>query len=131
MKFFLATDETSPQLECKIAVKTDFDNARKNKLQHFLLYQDCQNSYYEVGLLGNSTFKPIPYSTWFKSNTQQKPLKQKTYRTNLLPSVDKENLIDNVNLTESPDLDSKQTINQVFNLHEPLDSFFWNANYLK
>ena len=62
IKFYLAKDETSPQLERKYAVKNDIDQSRKNNLQHL----DCQNNHYEVDLLGTSTFKPIPYSNWIK-----------------------------------------------------------------
>ena len=72
IKFYLAKDETSPQLECKYAIKTDIDQSQINKLQHFPLYLDCQNNHYEVDLLGTSTFKPIPYSQCIKNNTQQK-----------------------------------------------------------
>ena len=77
IRFFLAKDETSPQLECNYAVKTDVDHAQINNLQHFHLYLDCQNKHYEVDILGNSTFKPIPYSSWIWNNAQQKPLRQK------------------------------------------------------
>ena len=70
IKFFLAKDETSPRLQCKYAVKTDIDLSQTINLQDFPLYLDCQNHHYEVGLLGNSTFKPIPYSSWIKHNTQ-------------------------------------------------------------
>ena len=76
IKFYLAKDETSPQLECKYAVKTDIDQSQINNLQHFPLYLDCQINHYEVDLLGTSTFKPIPYSRWIKNNTQQKKIKQ-------------------------------------------------------
>ena len=62
--------------EYKYAVKTDIDQSQINKLQHFPLYLDCQNNHYEVDLLGTSTFKPIPYSQWIKTNTQQKRIKQ-------------------------------------------------------
>ena len=34
-------------------------------------------------MLGKSTFKPIPYSSWIKNNTQQKPVNQKLYYKNL------------------------------------------------
>ena len=61
-----------------------------NNLQHFPLYADCQNNYYEIDLLGKSTFKPIPYSSWIKINTQQKPVKQKLYRKDLFPLIEKE-----------------------------------------
>ena len=56
----------SPRLECKYAVKTDFDQSQINYLQHFSVYLDCQNNHYEVDLLGTSNFKPIPYSQWIK-----------------------------------------------------------------
>ena len=67
IRFFPAKHETSPRLDCKYAVKTDVDHAQINNLQHFPLYLDCQNNHYEVNLLGNSTFKPIPYSSWIKT----------------------------------------------------------------
>ena len=44
------------------------------------------------------------------------------YRTDLFPLLEKENLTDNVNLSQPPNLDSKYTIYQVFNLHESLDN---------
>ena len=44
------------------------------------------------------------------------------YRTDLFPLIEKENLIDKKNLSGPPDKVSKYTINQVFNLHEPLDN---------
>ena len=76
VKIFLAQDERSPRLECKYAVKTDVDQTQINNLQHFLLCLDCQNNHYEAELLGKSTFKPIPYSSWMKNNTQQKLFKK-------------------------------------------------------
>ena len=82
---FLAQDNTLPRLECKYAVKTDLDNSQMNSLQYFPSYLDCPNNYYEVDLLKNSIFKPIPYSSGIKNNTEQKPLKQKTYRTKFSP----------------------------------------------
>ena len=42
------------------------------------------------------------------------------YRTDLFPLKEKENLTDNINLSGPPDIDSKYTMNQVFNLHDPL-----------
>ena len=63
------------------AIKTDNDQLQINHLQHFSQYLDCQNNHYEVDLLGKSTFKPIPYSSWFKNNTQQKPIRQQSYKT--------------------------------------------------
>ena len=66
IKFYLAKDETSPRLEFKYAAKTDIDQSQLNNLQLFLLYSDCRNNHYEVGLLRTSTFKPIPYSRWIK-----------------------------------------------------------------
>ena len=77
IKFFLAKNETSPRLQCNYGVKTDIDQSQFNNLQHFPLYLDCQNNHYEVDLLRTSTFKPIPYSSWIKNKTQQKPIKQK------------------------------------------------------
>ena len=77
IKFFLAKHETSSRLQCKYAVKTDIDQSQIKNLQHFPLYLDCQNNHYEVDLLGTSTFKPIPYSSWIKNNTHHKPVKQK------------------------------------------------------
>ena len=80
--FFHAKGETSQRLECKYAVKTDVDHAQISNLQHIPLYLDCQNNHYEVDKLVNSTFKPIPYSSWIKNNTQHKPLRQ-TYSPNI------------------------------------------------
>ena len=71
-KFFLVKDENSPRLQCKTAVKIDIDQSQINNLKHFPLYLLCQNNHYEVDLLRKSTFKPIPYSSWIKNNTQQK-----------------------------------------------------------
>ena len=82
IKFFLAKDEISPKLQCKNAEKTDIDKSQINNLQHFPLYLNYQNNHYEVDLLGKSTFKPIPYSSWIKNNTQQKPVKQKFKKKN-------------------------------------------------
>ena len=48
-----------------------------------------------------------------KNNTQQKPFKQKLYR---------KNLTDNINISGPSNIDSKYTINHVFNLHDPLDT---------
>ena len=84
-KFFLAKDETSLQLECKYAVKTDIDQSQINNLLLFPLYLECQNNHYEVDLLGTSTFKPIPYSSRIKNNIQQKPIRQQSYRKDLFP----------------------------------------------
>ena len=73
-------NETSPRLECKYAVKSDIDQSQRNNLQHFPLYSDCQNNYYELDLLGTSTFKPTPYSHWTKINTKQKTIKQQLHK---------------------------------------------------
>ena len=122
IKFYLAKDETSPRLECKYAVKTDIDQSQINNLQHFPLYLDCQNNHYEVDLLGTSTFKPIPYSQWIKNNTQQKRIKQHSHKKDFFPLIEKENLTDKLNLSGPQTNDSKYTINQVFDLHDPLDT---------
>ena len=99
IKFYFAKDETSPRLECKYAVKTDIDQSQTNNLQQFLLYLDYQNNLYEVDLLGSSTFKPIPYSQWIKTNTQQKRIKQHSHIKDLFPLIEKENLTDKINLS--------------------------------
>ena len=91
-KFFLAKDNISTQLECKYAVKADYDWAHLNNLQEFQLYLDCQNNHYEEELLGNSTFKPIPNSSCPKNKLQTKPLIQKMYRTNLFLLLEKQKL---------------------------------------
>ena len=57
-----------------------------------------------------------------QNNTQQKPIKQKLYKTDLFPLIEKENLTANRNLSGPPNNDSKYTINQVFNLHGHLDT---------
>ena len=44
---------------------------------------------------------------------------QKTYKTNLFPLVEKEKLTNIINLSGPPDLESKYTINQILNLHDP------------
>ena len=59
----------------QICSKNGVAQLQINNLQHFPLYLDFQNNHYEVDLLGNSTFKQIPYSSWIKNNIQQKPLK--------------------------------------------------------
>ena len=120
IKFYLAKDETSPRLESKYAVKTDIDQSQINNLQHFPLYLDCQNNHYQVDLLGTSTFKPIPY--WIKTNTQQKKIKQQPLKKDLFPLIKKENLTDKINLSGPQIIDTKFTIKQVANLHDPLDT---------
>ena len=121
-KFYLAKDETSPRLECKYAAKTDIEQSQINNLQHFPLYLDCQNNHYEVDLLGTSTFTPIPYSQWIKNNTQQKRIKHHANKKDLFLLIEKENLTDKINLSGPQTNDSKYTINQVFDLHDPLDT---------
>ena len=112
-----------PRLECNYAIKTDIDQSQINNLQHFPLYLDCQNNHFEVYLIGTSTFKPIPYSHWIKNNTQQKKRKQQQpHKKDPFPLIKKENLTDKVNLSEPPTKDLKYTVNQVFYLHEPLDT---------
>ena len=39
-----------------------------------------------------------------------------------IPFNRKKNLTDNINLSGPPDTDTKHTKNQVFNLHDPLDT---------
>ena len=102
--------------------KTDIEQSQINNLQHFPLYLDCQNNHYEVDLLGTSTFKPIPYSQWIKNNTQQKRTKQHLPKKDHFPLIEKEDLTDKINLSGPQTNDSKYTINQVFDLHDPLDT---------
>ena len=101
-----AKDETSPRLQCKFTVKTDIDQSQINILQDFPLYLDCQNNQYEVDLIGKSTFKPIAYSSCIKKNTQQNPVKQKLFKTNRFPFIERENLTDNNNLSSPQNNDS-------------------------
>ena len=115
-------NETSPRLECKYAVKTDVEQSQINNLQHFPLYLDCQNNHYEVDLLGTSTFKPIPYSQRIKNIFQQKRIKQHWHKKDLFQLIEKENLTDKINLSGPKTIDSKYTINQVVDLHDPLDT---------
>ena len=123
IKFYLAKNEISPRLECKYAVKTDVDQSQINNLQHFPLNLDCQNNHYEIDLLGTSTLKPIPYSLWIKNYTQQKTIKQQPHKKDTFPLIEKENLTDKINISGTPINDSNYTINQVFDLHDPLDTF--------
>ena len=44
------------------------------------------------------------------------------YRTDLFPLVEKKNLTEIINLSGPSDLDSKYTLNQGYNLIEPLDN---------
>ena len=122
IKFYLAENETSPRLECKYAVKIDIDQPQINNLQHFPLYLDCENNHYEIDLLGRSTFKPIPYSHWIENKTQQKTIKQQPHKKVTFPLIEKENLTDEINLSGPPIINSKYTINQVIDLHDPLNT---------
>ena len=56
-----------------------------------------------------------------KQNTT-KTTQTKNVSDNLFHLIEKENLTDNIKLSGLPDIDSKYTINQVFNLHDPLDN---------
>ena len=119
---FFAKIERTPRFECKYAVKTDIDQSQINKLQHFPLLLDCQNNHYEVDLLSTSTIKPIPCSHWIKINTQQKQIKQEPHKKDLFPLIEKEKITEIINLSGTPTNDLKYTINQVFHLHDPLDT---------
>ena len=123
IKFYLAKNETSPRLECEYAVKTGIDQSQINNLQHFPICLDCQNKHYEVDLLGTSTFKPIPYSHWIKNNAQEKTIKQQPHKKDTFPLIENKNSTDKINLSGPPIDDLKYTINQVFDLHDPLDTF--------
>ena len=51
-----------------------------------------------------------------------KTTQTKTLQEGPIPFHQKENLTDRINLSGPPDIDSKYTMNQVFNLHDPLDT---------
>ena len=57
-----------------------------------------------------------------QKNTQQKRIKQQPHRKDPFPLIEKENLTDTINLSGPLPNDSKYTINQVFNLHDTLDT---------
>ena len=57
-----------------------------------------------------------------KNNTQQKRIKQHSHKKDLFPLIEKEDLSDKINLSGPQTNDSKYTINQVFDLHDPLDT---------
>ena len=106
IKFYLAKDKTSPRLGFKYATITNPDNTQIKNLEHFQLYLECLNYHYEVYLLGKSTFKPIPMP--WKNNTI-KTHKRKLHRKNLILLIEKENLIDNVNLILIQKIQSKES----------------------
>ena len=53
------------------------------------------------------------------------------YRTDSFSIKEKENRTDNIYLSGPPDTDSKYTINQDFNLHDPLDNIPLSKFYLR
>ena len=57
-----------------------------------------------------------------KNNTQQKKVKQQSQKKDLFALIEKEKLTDKINLSGPQIKDSKFTINQVFNLPDPLDT---------
>ena len=57
-----------------------------------------------------------------KNNTQQKRTKQHLPKKDHFPLIEKEDLTDKINLSGPQTNDSKYTINQVFDLHDPLDT---------
>ena len=61
-------------------------------------------------------------SQWIKNNTQQKRIKQHPPKKDHFPLIEKENLTDKINLSGPQTNDSKYTINQVFDLYDPLDT---------
>ena len=103
-------------------MKIDIDQSQINNLQQFPLYLDCQNNHYEVDLLSTSKFMTVPYSHWIKNNTQKNRIKQQQNKKDPFPLIEKENLTDTINSSGPSTNDSKDTINQVFNLHDPLDT---------
>ena len=101
-------NEKNPKLKGKPSFKKWCQRSQIYNLQHFPLYLDCQSNHYEVYLLGKTTFKPIPYSSWIKNNTNKNFIK-------------KESPTDKIILSVPPNNDSKYTINHVFTVHDPLD----------
>ena len=91
-KFYLAKNETSPRFESKYAVKTDIDQSQINILQHLPLYLDCQNSHYEVDLIGKSTFKLVLYSHWIKKQYPTKDNPTTTTQKRSFPTNRKRNV---------------------------------------
>ena len=57
-----------------------------------------------------------------KKNTQQKTIKQQPHKKDPFPIIEKENLTDIINLSGPPTNGLKYTVNQVFDLHDPLDT---------
>ena len=57
-----------------------------------------------------------------RKNHQQKKIKQQPYGKDLFPLIEKENLTDKINLSGPQPNDSKNTINQNFNLRDPLNT---------
>ena len=66
--------------------------------------------------------KPIPYSSWIKSNTQENKSEVKPYRNNLFPLIEKENLTEAINLQRHLNSNQKYTIKKIFNLQDTLDN---------
>ena len=97
-------------------MKTNSDQTQINDLQHFQVFLDCQNNHYEVDLLRNSTFKRISYSSWIKNNTEQNPSNKKC------TLIEVKNLTDKLNLSGFTDTEPNYTVNQFFNLHDPLEN---------
>ena len=50
---------------------------------------------------------------------------QKLYKKDLFTLVEKENLTDNINLSDPLNNDLKYAINHVFNLYDPLDTILY------
>ena len=59
---------------------------------------------------------------WIKNDTQLKKIKQQLHKKDPFPLIEKGNLTDKINLSGPPTNDSKYTVNQVFDLHDPLDT---------
>ena len=64
----------------------------------------------------------VRYSHWIKNNTQQNRIKQQPQKMNPFTLIEKENLTDTINSSGPSSNDSNYTINQVFSLHDPLDT---------
>ena len=62
------------------------------------------------------------FFTLDKKNTLQRTIKQQPHKKDTFPLIEKENLTDKINLSGPPINNSKYTINQDFDLHDPLDT---------
>ena len=108
--------------EIKKLLTEQISNTIPDPNQPFYAMCDASNFGIGAALLQPHSGKPIPYSQWIRTNTQQKRIKQHSHKKDLFPLIEKENLTDKINLSGPQTNDSKYTINQVFDLHDSLDT---------